>query len=192
MTVRRIALIGEPTLWKASAGVDDPRADSVRRLAEDLKDTLVDIEAIAIAAPQVLDHRRVVVFCLPSSRIPGGAKQAPIPWTVMVNPVLEPLDEREQFLWERCLSIPKMYARIPRHHSVRMQYADLDGNEREFIGSGYLAALMQHEYDHLDGILYTKRFRDGTEMAALSTLCGEGSVYRYSVEEFDGTSTSRR
>ena len=110
----------------------------------------------------------------------------------MVNPVLEPLSEREQYLWERCLSIPKMYARIARHHSVRMRYADLDGNEREFIGAGYLAALMQHEYDHLDGILYTKRFRDGTEMAALSTLCGEANVYRYSVEEFDGTSPDRK
>jgi peptide deformylase len=121
MAIRRISLIGEPTLWNISATVDYPRSDSVRRLAEDLKDTLLDIEAIAIAAPQVQDHRRVIVFCLPPSRIPAGAKQAPIAWTVMVNPVLEPLSEREQFLWERCLSIPKMYARIARHHSVRMR-----------------------------------------------------------------------
>ena len=128
----------------------------------------------------------MIVFHLPEDRIPAGAKTAPIPWTAMVNPELEMLSDSEQMLWERCLSIPNYYARIRRRTLVRVRYQDLDGHRREIVGSGYLAALLQHEYDHLDGVLYPMRMRDGREMAAVSVVCGNERIYRYFPSDFDG------
>lgn len=185
--IRDILLIGEPVLFQVSAPVDRPTDDRIAGLANDLRETLEAANAIAIAAPQVGNLDRVIVLHLPEDRIPAGARQAPIPWTVMVNPQLEKLSDSEQMLWERCLSIPDYYARIPRCAQVRVRYHDLDGRRHEIVGGGYLAALLQHEYDHLDGILYPMRMRDGREMAAVRVVCGNERVYRYSVQEFDGS-----
>jgi peptide deformylase len=184
--IRTILMLGEPTLFEASHNVTQVTAPAVSRLAQDMRDTLEAANAIAIAAPQIGSLDRVIVFQLPEDRIPKGSNQAPISWTAMVNPELEMLTEAEQSIYERCLSIPGYYARIPRCARVRMRYTDLDGQKQEIVGSGYLAALLQHEYDHLDGVLYPMRMRSGREMVAVSTVCGPGALYRYSVDEFDG------
>src|SRR5919106_3203512 len=157
MTARDILLIGNPVLYQRAEVVADPSDDRIIALARDMEDTLVASNAIAIAAPQISSLDGVVVFQLPENRILPESRQRPIPWTVMVNPVLEKLTEKEQQLWERCLSIPNYYARISRCAAVRARFKDLDGVIRELVASGYLAALMQHECDHLDGILYTMR-----------------------------------
>ncbi len=186
MAERDILLIGNPVLYERAEAVANPRQDRIVTLARDMKDTLVASNAIAMAAPQIGVLDRVVIFELPESRIPSGSRQQPIPWTVMINPVLEKLTDQEQRLWERCLSIPNYYARIGRCTPVRARFKDLDGVPRELVGSGYLAALMQHECDHLDGILYTMRMRTGQEMAAVSVVCDNENIYRYSAAEFDG------
>lgn len=184
--IRNILMLGDSALFETSRPVVQASAPEVARLVQDMRDTLEAASAIAIAAPQVGCLDRVIVFQLPENRIPKGAAQGPIPWTAMINPELEMLTEAEQNIYERCLSIPGYYARIPRCTRVRLRYADLDGQKREIAGSGYLAALLQHEYDHLDGVLYPMRMRSGREMAAVSAVCGPGSLYRYSVAEFDG------
>lgn len=184
--VRDILLIGDPVLFQVSKPVERPTEERIATLAKDMRETLEAANAIAVAAPQLGDLDRVIVFHLPQARIPAGARQAPIPWTAMVNPELEMLSDSEQTLWERCLSIPNYYARIRRCTRVRVRYQDLDGRRREIVGSGYLAALLQHEYDHLDGVLYPMRMRDGREMAAVSVVCGSEPIYRYSPSEFDG------
>ena len=184
--IRNILMLGEPALFEASRPVTAATSPEVGRLAQDMRETLEAAKAIAIAAPQVGSLDRVIVLQLPSDRIPQGSAQTPLPWTAMVNPELEMLTEAEQNIYERCLSIPGYYARIPRCARVRMRYTDLDGVQREIVGTGYLAALLQHEYDHLDGILYPMRMRSGREMAAVAAVCGNGNLYRSSVAEFDG------
>jgi peptide deformylase len=184
--LRDILLIGDPQLYRVSRPVPKPNEDRVEQLARDMRETLEAMDAIAIAAPQVSSFDRVIVFQLPADRIPQGAKQEPIPWTAMINPELEMLTEDEQNIWERCLSIPNYYARIARRAKVRVRFQDLTGNTREIVGGGYLAALMQHEYDHLDGILYPMRMRTGQEIAAVPVVCGKERLYKYSPAEFDG------
>ena len=186
MAIRDIALIGEEVLLAPAAPVADPTSDRVRRIARDMRDTLESLDAIAMAAPQHRVLERLFVFNLPAHRIPQGARTAPAPWTVMVNPVVEPLTDRTQLLWERCLSIPVLFARVPRPAKVRVRYLDLDGASREFIASGFLANVLQHETDHLDGVLLTSRVTQPRDLAADRVICGAGRFFPYSAEAFDG------
>ena len=160
MTIRRIAKMGHPVLRKPAAPVADPTDPEVARLAADMRDTLEHIDASGLAAPQVFDSRRVVVYRLRADRIPADAGLEPVPWTAMVNPELTPLPGGTVMVWERCLSLPGLHGRVPRHARIGVRYLTLAGEtvEREAVGSH--AALLQHECDHLDGMLYPMRMTD--------------------------------
>ena len=112
MAIRKIVLMGNPVLKEVAAPVENVRAEAVARLAEDMKDTLVDIDARGIAAPQVSVGQRLVVYRLPAEHIPKGSATAPVPWTAMINPVIEPLSDDCQMIWERCLSLPGLFGRV--------------------------------------------------------------------------------
>src|SRR5262245_6087143 len=129
MAVRQILLMGNPELLKPSIRVEDPSAADIRQLAADMQDTLESVNGIGLAAPQLGVHKRIVVFCLPADRIPAGAKTQAIPWTAMVNPVIEPLSEERILLWERCLSLPGLYAQVPRFARTMLRYTTLDGED---------------------------------------------------------------
>ncbi len=188
MAVRRIVLMGNPVLREAAAPVENARADDVARLAEDMKDTLTEIDARGIAAPQVSDGRRLVVYRLPAGHIPEGSATEPVPWTAMVNPVIEPLSDGVQTIWERCLSLPGLFGKVRRHRDIRISYATLDGTKEERIARGFHAMLLQHECDHLDGVLYPMRIEDMKTEFSFASEFGDGVVhFDYSVEEFDGT-----
>jgi peptide deformylase len=186
MAVRRIVLMGNPALRRVADPVENPRADAIARLAADMRETLEAIDANGLAAPQVEVGQRVVIYRLPAHRIPAGARQEPVPWTAMVNPVVEPLTADKTTIWERCLSLPGLYGYVPRHNEVRLTWHDLDGVRHERIARGWHAMLIQHECDHLDGVLYPMRMPDVSRLT-FATELGDGKpFYSYTAAEFDG------
>lgn len=186
MAVRSILRLGNPDLLKVSAPVADPTAPEIRALVEDMRDTLDDVAGIGLAAPQIGVPLRVVLYCLPPHRIPAGAKVDPIPWTAMINPVIEPEGDDIRLAWERCLSLPGLYAKVPRHNAITISFQTLDGKKVTQRWRGYVAMLLQHECDHLDGILYPSRMKDPMDLAFASEVCGDGKVVSYSPAEFEG------
>ena len=184
MSVLEIARMGHPVLRAPARPVEDPGAPEIARLADDMRETLDHIGASGLAAPQVFRSVRLVVYRLRADRIPANAGYGPVPWTVMVNPVLTPLDERTEEVWERCLSLPGLHGRVPRHPHIGVAYATLDGEAVEHEAEGSWAALLQHECDHLDGVLYPMRmtdlsllaFNDSPGPLAAQAARGRGSI----------------
>ena len=160
MAVLRIAKMGNPILLQKAASVEDPTAPEIRRLAADMQDTIEDIGASGLAAPQVFVSKRVVVYRIIAARIPPGSGLQPRPWTVMVNPVITPKTEVQTPVWERCLSVPGLHGKVARFMNISIRYTDLEGKTHAHDATSSWAALLQHECDHLDGIVYPMRMTD--------------------------------
>ena len=159
MAIRKIARMGNPVLSRVAPPIADPTAPEVERLARDMQDTLIDIGGSGIAAAQVFESTRLVVYRL-SKRLQAEAAGAAEPWVVMANPVVTLLEEPSALGWERCLSIPGLHGKVPRARRVHCRYQRLDGSAVEHEAEGAHAVLLQHECDHLDGILYPMRMTD--------------------------------
>src|SRR3954463_16010688 len=160
MAVLRIAKMGNPILMQVAAPVEDPTAPEIRRLAADMQETLEDIGASGLAANQGFVAKRVVVYRITAARFPAGSGLEPRPWTVMVNPVITPRTKATTPVWERCLSIPGLHGKVPRHLDISITYQDLEGRRHTDEAQSSWAALLQHECDHLDGVLYPQRMTD--------------------------------
>lgn len=186
MAVREIFKMGNPKLYEVSAPVPDPGAASIAELLADMKDTLEHVRGNGLAAPQIGVPLRVVLYRLPANCIPAGANAKPIPWTAMINPVIEPEGTAKSLIWERCLSLPGLYARVPRYERVRISYLRQDGTRVEERWAGYVAMLVQHECDHLDGTLYPMRMANMTDLSYASEVAGKDGFFAYSPAEFDG------
>ena len=130
-----------------------------------MRDTLEWIGATGIAAPQVYDSRRVVVYRILAERIPPGVALEPLPWMVMVNPVVTPLSDDVGLIWERCLSLPGLHGKVPRYKKVEIVYQTLEGVSERRVVEDWHAMILQHECDHLDGILYPMRMTDLSYLA---------------------------
>lgn len=159
MAIRKIARMGNPVLNQIAAPIADPTDPEIARLAVDMKDTLIDIGGSGIAAPQVFESLRMVVYRL-SPRLIEGASEAPDPWVTMINPVLTPLGEDKAAGWERCLSIPGLHGKVERYRKLACEYQTLDGKTVSHEAEAAHAVLLQHECDHLDGILYPMQMAD--------------------------------
>jgi peptide deformylase len=160
MAILKIARMGHPVLRSIARRVDDPTAPWVRRLVEDMVETMEDAGGTGIAAPQLHESHRIVVFRVPSERLtdmPGDVEQD---LTVLVNPVVETVGQDRAFGWEGCLSVPGLRGVVPRHLRVRYKGLGLDGETIERDVEGFHARVVQHECDHLDGILYPQRMTD--------------------------------
>ena len=160
MAVLRIAKMGNPVLLEPAVPIADPTAPEIRRLAADMQDTIEDIGASGLAAPQVFESRRLVVYRMIASRIPPGSGLEPRPWTAMVNPVITPRSEAKTLVWERCLSVPGLHGKVPRYAHIGITYQTLEGKTVTHDAHSSWAALLQHECDHLDGIVYPMRMTD--------------------------------
>jgi peptide deformylase len=160
MAVLRIARMGNPVLMRKADPVADPGAPEIRALAADMQETLEDIGASGLAAPQVFVPKRVVVYRVIAARIPKGSGLEPRPWTVMVNPVITPKAGAKTPVWERCLSVPGLHGKVPRYLHIDITYQDLEGRTVSHDAHSSWAALLQHECDHLDGVLYPMRMTD--------------------------------
>jgi len=163
MAILKIARMGHPVLLARAAPVADPSAPEIRRLVADMIETMEDAQGAGLAAPQVHVPLRLFVFRVPPGRTtPGLATEddGEMGNTVVINPELEPLGDEMVLRWEGCLSIPGLRAAVPRHARVRYRGVDTDGNPVGADASGFHAGVVQHENDHLDGILYPMRMTD--------------------------------
>jgi peptide deformylase len=185
MAVLEIVKMGHPALKRVAEPVSDPSSPEIVRLVADMRETLEAIDANGLAAPQVQVNQRVVVYRVPAERIPKGARQQPVPWTVMINPVIVLLTDEKEPIWERCLSLPGLYGKVPRYTRIHIAFTKSNGERVERDAAGFHAMLLQHECDHLDGILYPMRMTDLSLLSFVSEL-GDGSAfYRYTPQEFD-------
>ena len=159
MAILKIARMGHPVLLRRAEPVPDPAAAEMRRLVADMIETMEDAQGIGLAAPQVHVPLRLFVFRVPPGRA-DGEDDAPMGNTVVINPVVEPLGDEMALRWEGCLSIPGLRAAVPRHRRVRYTGVGLDGAPVGGEVGGLHAGVVQHENDHLDGVLYTMRMQD--------------------------------
>ena len=196
MAILKIARMGHPVLGRPALPVDDPAAPAIARLIEDMVDTLVDANGAGLAAPQVHVPLRLVLFRVPPGRetareesdgeesdggesdsgesdsgesdsAPASAIESP---TVLINPEIEPIGESMVEDMEACLSLPGLAGMVPRHDRIRYRWTDTEGRAHECEAWGFHARVVQHECDHLDGILYPMRMTDLSTLAFASEL----------------------
>ena len=188
MPERPVLLYGDPRLHRVSSPVGVFAPGDLDALLADLWDTMEARGGIGIAAPQIGVFRRVVVFGMErSERYPEAP---PIPPTVLVDPVIEPLDGGEEEAWEGCLSVPGMRGLVPRHRHIRYSGRDARGVAFSREVEGFHARVVQHECDHLDGILYPMRIRDLTCFGFEDELFRAGLTAIGVEEPAEGTSAA--
>jgi peptide deformylase len=159
--IRPVLRMGDPRLWQKSMPVEQFGAPELASLLVDMRDTMAHLNGAGLAAPQIAVPLRVVIFGVTAN--PRYPDIEPVPDTVLINPVLTPLSSEEEGGWEGCLSVPGMRGWVPRFSKLR--YAGYDERGRRFQRDveGFHARVVQHEVDHLDGVLYPMRVRDLTK-----------------------------
>ena len=160
MAILKIARMGHPVLLQRAEPVADPGAHEIRRLVADMMETMEDAPGAGLAAPQVYVPLRLFVFRVQPHRASDAPNDETIGNTVVINPTVEPVGEERVLRWEGCLSIPGLRAAVPRWARVRYSGVDCDGNPVGGEVGGFHAGVVQHEYDHLDGVLYPMRMTD--------------------------------
>jgi peptide deformylase len=166
--IRDVLKMGDPRLLEMSAPVRAFGTPELLALLEDMRDTMRHLDGAGLAAPQLGVLQRVVIFGSKSNpRYPDAPE---VPQTVLINPVLEPLGDAMEEGWEGCLSVPGLRGLVPRW--TRLRYSGFDEHGRAFSRDvdGFHARVVQHECDHLDGILYPRRIRDLTRFGFTEVL----------------------
>ena len=156
--IRPVLRMGDPRLIERSAPVTEFDTPELHALIQDMDDTMRAKNGAGIAAPQIGVQLQVVIFGIGFNPRYPDAEQ--VPYTVLVNPVLETIGEEMEEGWEGCLSVPGMRGIVPRHVQLRYRGFDQFGNSIDRTVSGFHARVVQHETDHLQGILYPMRIRD--------------------------------
>ena len=158
MTVRSVLRMGHPLLRERAAEVEQVDTPELRALLQDMRDTMAALDGAGLAAPQIGVSLRVVIFGFEGNeRYPDAP---PVPYTELLNPVLTPLSVEMEEGWEGCLSVPGLRGLVPRHARLRYTGFGPDGQPIDRTVEGFHARVVQHEVDHLDGILYPQRIRD--------------------------------
>lgn len=185
MAILKIARMGHPALMGIAAPVADATAPEIHRLIADMIDTMADAPGVGLAAPQVHVPLRVVVFRVPPGRQADDENDVGIPLTALINPEIEPLSDDIAVGVEGCLSLPDMIGRVPRHTRIRYRALAPDGGVIERTAEGFHARVVQHECDHLDGILYPMRMEDLSTLGYADEM-SRGWRQDDDVEEDDG------
>ncbi len=160
--------MGDPRLLAVSEPVRDFGTPGLPSLLEDMRDTMRHLNGAGLAAPQIGVGLRVVIFGFErNERYPEAEA---VPFTVLVNPELTPIGEITEEGWEGCLSVPGMRGLVPRYRDLRYTGFDEHGNPIDRTVSDFHARVVQHEVDHLDGILYPRRIRDLTQFGFVDAL----------------------
>ncbi len=180
MAILKIARMGHPVLATPALVVPDLKSPEIRRLVNDMVETMIDANGAGLAAPQVHVPLRVVVFQAPDGRTdPGLADEEKFdhtaPLTVLINPEIEILDPAPEGGWEGCLSVPGLRGWVERPAHIRYRGLGIEGETIERVARGFHARVVQHECDHLDGRLYTSRMGD------LSRLIFESEIRHFQV-----------
>ena len=158
MAIREVLRMGHPVLREKAKPVEKFGTPELRALFEDMKETMAAKNGAGLAAPQIGVSQRVVIFGVDHN--PRYPDAEPVPFTVLVNPKLVMLTREVDEDWEGCLSVPGMRGVVPRYTKLRYSGFDIDGNPIERVAEGFHARVVQHECDHLDGILYPQRMTD--------------------------------
>jgi peptide deformylase len=159
--IRPVLRMGDPRLWQKSRPVGEFNTAELNELLQDMRDTMAHLNGAGLAAPQVGVPVCVVIFGVTAN--PRYPDIEPVPDTVLINPVLTPLSGEEEEGWEGCLSVPGMRGWVPRFAKLRYSGYDERGRRFQRDVEGFHARVVQHEVDHLDGILYPMRIRDLTK-----------------------------
>lgn len=175
MAILKIARMGHPALRRKAEAIEDPTSPEVKLLVRDMLETMADANGLGLAAPQVHVAKRLVVFYLPPSQDAENPDED-IPVRVLINPTVEALGEEQEDGWEGCLSVPGLRGLVPRFRRVRYRGIRPNGETVETVAEGLHARVVQHECDHLDGILYPMRMSD------MSSLIFESEM-RHSTNE---------
>lgn len=174
MAVRTVLKMGDPRLLEVSAAVDIIDTEILEPLLTDMWDTMAAENGAGLAAPQIGVMQRVIIFGFDTNS--RYAEAPPIPPTVLINPVITALGDVQEDGWEGCLSVPGMRGMVPRFCEIRYQGFDQHGNKIEREVSGFHARVVQHECDHLDGVLYPQRIKDMRQFGYLDTLVEKGVI----------------
>src|SRR6516164_2483830 len=169
MSVRRVLKMGEPLLQAVAAPVTSFDA-KLQELITDMDDAMRALNGAGIAAPQIGVSSRVVIFELKDN--PRYPHLKPVPYTVLVNPLVTPLSAEQDEGWEGCLSVPGMRGLVPRYRRLRYTGFDQYGAPLDRTVEGFHARVVQHEVDHLDGILFPQRVRDLRDFGFEDALAG--------------------
>ena len=158
MTVREILRMGDPRLLRVAELVDSFDTPALHALIQDLRDTMAAANGAGLAAPQIGVNLQVVIFGVGHNPRYPDAEQ--VPFTILINPTLYQLDEEIEDGWEGCLSVPGMRGMVPRFKRLRYTSFDPQGNPIERTVEDFHARVVQHECDHLYGVLYPMRMKD--------------------------------
>jgi peptide deformylase len=168
MAILKVARLGHPVLRQKAepVPVDAIRSPEIQRLITDMVDTMHEYDGAGLAGNQVHTLLRIAVIeVMANPRYPDAES---IPLTVLVNPVVTPLTTEMDEGWEGCLSVPDMRGVVPRFTSVRLEGFDRDGRPMDIVAKDFFARVIQHETDHLDGIVYVDRMRDLSTLSFIS------------------------
>jgi peptide deformylase len=176
MSILRVSRMGHPVLRQPANAIDPAQIghSDLQRLVDDMIDTMVDYEGIGLAAPQVFQSLRLIVLGVPDAE---PEDEQAIPLTVLFNPEFTSMSEESASGWEGCLSIPEIRGVVPRSTSVAVSAFDREGEAIEFTAHDFFARVLQHEVDHLNGVLFLDR------MEGLDTLTFLDEYQRYWIEE---------
>ncbi len=158
MAIRQVLKMGDPLLLNVAEPVHDFKSQALRDLIEDMQDTMHALNGAGLAAPQIGISLRVVIFGV--EKTPRYPDAEEVPYTILINPELTLLDDQTEEGWEGCLSVPGMRGLVTRFKKLRYQGYDLNHNLIDRTVSDFHARVVQHECDHLDGVLYPMRIED--------------------------------
>ena len=158
MAVQKVLRMGDPRLLQVAEPVTEFNTPELDALIQDMLDTMAALDGAGLAAPQIGVSKRLVIFGVEAN--PRYPEVEPVPTTILINPKMEALAKDMDEAWEGCLSVPGMRGLVPRF--TRLRYGGLDQHGKLFVREveGFHARVVQHECDHLDGILYPRRIRD--------------------------------
>lgn len=168
MPVRPVLKMGDPLLLQVAEPVTEFDTPELHGLITDMQDTMAALSGAGIAAPQIGVSKQVVIFGVAKNRRYPEAEE--VPFTVLINPVLTPLTEELEEGWEGCLSVPGLRGLVPRYTRLRYRGFDQYGTPLEREVEGFHARVVQHECDHLRGVLYPMRIQDLRKFGFTSVL----------------------
>ena len=163
--------MGEPLLLQIAQPVTEFGTPELSALLEDMHDTMIALSGAGLAAPQIGVSKQVVIFGFKQN--PRYPEAQEVPYTVLINPKITPIGNEEEDGWEGCLSVPGLRGIVPRHSRIRYTGFDETGQVIDREVSGFHARVVQHECDHLMGVLYPMRIRDFSKFGFTSVLFPE-------------------
>jgi peptide deformylase len=166
--IRDVLKMGDPRLLERASPVTEFESPALRALLQDMRDTMASLDGAGLAAPQIGVGLRVVIFGVSAN--PRYPDVESVPDTVLINPVITPLSEAMEDGWEGCLSVPGLRGWVPRYSRINYRGKDAQGRTFERSVEGFHARVVQHECDHLDGILYPMRVRDFSRFGFIDAL----------------------